>query len=84
MTELRIVGARVLVERAWMVIDLGVRDGVLVDPAVLAGDVPVLDGSGFLAVQGTSTCSATGALGSTWPTSPSGSGSWPRCCPASG
>ena len=63
MTELRIVGARVLVERAWMVIDLGVRDGVLVDPAVLAGDVPVLDASGFMAVPGYVDLQCNGGLG---------------------
>lgn len=63
MAEQRIQGARAVVGGAWEAKDLGVRDGILVDPGSLAVDAPILDATGFLAAPGYVDLQCNGGLG---------------------
>ena len=63
MSELRIAGARVLLDQVWVETDLGVRDGMLVSPATLGSDVLVHEAAGLLAAPGYVDLQCNGGLG---------------------
>ena len=63
MTEQRIRGVRALVDGAWVETDLGVRDGVLVEPTTLGPGAPVVAADGWRAAPGYVDLQCNGGFG---------------------